>query len=51
MFVFLSVFDYLALSVQICLKPCLVVLAHFLFDELKAFLSFFLLEEMKLLEM
>lgn len=35
---------------QVCLKPSWVVAARFLFGKVKAFLPFFLREEMELLE-
>lgn len=54
MCLFLSVLDYLTLlAAGLFKKPCLVVMARFILDDkLKTFFLniFFLLEEMKLLE-
>lgn len=54
MCLFLGVLGYLTLlAAGLFKKPCLVVVARFILDKLKTFIFktfFFLLEEMKLLE-
>lgn len=53
MCLFLSVLGYLTLlAAGLFKKPCLVVVVRFILDKLKTFFKniFFLLEEMKLLE-